>query len=186
MEQTILKNLTIFIAGAYGVGKSTLCFNLSEQMRIPFFSAGDLISAINGEQYGTNKAVKDKDSNQILLAKKVHELNKKHGKIILAGHFCIFNATNDVEILPESAFFDLNISQIVLLEADVKVIAKHLSVRDNKIYSDNSLSNLIQSERKQGEVIAQKLDCPFFIYKMTFSPVDTINIYELITKENKP
>ena len=41
---------TIFIAGSYGVGKSTLCDNLSRVSGVPAYSAGDLISCINGEQ----------------------------------------------------------------------------------------------------------------------------------------
>ena len=114
---------TIFVAGVYGTGKSTLCTELSKQIGFPFFSAGDLISKINSEQYGVNKAVKDKAHNQILLAKGVQELNKTHGTIILARHFCIFNNVNDVELLPESVFFELNLSQIILLEADVSIIA---------------------------------------------------------------
>ncbi|MDD3336479.1 MAG: AAA family ATPase [Eubacteriales bacterium] len=56
---------TVFIAGVYGTGKSTLCSALSERLHIPTFSAGDLISAINDEQYGANKAVADKYINQI-------------------------------------------------------------------------------------------------------------------------
>lgn len=58
---------TIFVAGSYGVGKSTLCNVLSKALDIPTFSAGDLIGNINGEQYGANKAVKNKDVNQDIL-----------------------------------------------------------------------------------------------------------------------
>lgn len=53
---------TIFIAGSYGVGKSTLCDNLSRVSGVPAYSAGDLISCINGEQYGANKVVQDKEA----------------------------------------------------------------------------------------------------------------------------
>lgn len=49
----VMNGSTIFIAGVYGTGKSTLCSALSERLRIPAFSAGNLISEINGEQYGT-------------------------------------------------------------------------------------------------------------------------------------
>mgnify|MGYP003308010611 CR=1 FL=1 len=45
----------IFVAGTYGVGKSTLCDKLSERLNIPSYSSGDLISEINGETYGANK-----------------------------------------------------------------------------------------------------------------------------------
>ena len=59
----MMNGSTIFIAGVYGTGKSTICSALAERLHIPAFSAGDLISVINGEQYGANKAVADKDNN---------------------------------------------------------------------------------------------------------------------------
>lgn len=52
-----MKDGIIFVAGIYGVGKSTLCERLSISIGIPCYSAGDLISAINGEIYGRNKTV---------------------------------------------------------------------------------------------------------------------------------
>ena len=55
----------IFVAGVYGVGKSTMCSSLSERLNIDFCSAGDLISECNKETYGSNKKVKDKDNNKI-------------------------------------------------------------------------------------------------------------------------
>ena len=39
--------MVIFIAGTYGVGKSTLCSSLSKELNIPSFSAGDLISRVS-------------------------------------------------------------------------------------------------------------------------------------------
>ena len=125
---------TIFIAGVYGTGKSTMCSTLSKRLLIPAFSAGDLISAINGEQYGANKAVSDKNNNQILLAERVRQLTQENQKIILAGHFCIFSADNDVEVLPESVYPALNISRIILLEADIQTIISNLRRRDGKNY----------------------------------------------------
>jgi len=40
---------TYFLAGIYGVGKSTIGEKLSTVLDIPFYSAGDLISQVNGE-----------------------------------------------------------------------------------------------------------------------------------------
>ena len=47
-----MKDGIIFVAGIYGVRKSTLCERLSISIGIPCYSAGNLISAINGEIYG--------------------------------------------------------------------------------------------------------------------------------------
>lgn len=171
---------TIFVAGVYGTGKSTICSALSERLHIPAFSAGDLISATNGEQYGANKAVVDKTNNQVLLAERVQELNSKNMKIILAGHFCIFNAHNGVEILPESVYSALNISQIVLLEADVHDIVSNLRRRDGKDYSEKSITALIEKEREQSDRISKQLKCSYYIYKMTFTDRDLHYVASLL------
>ena len=172
-ESVGLKGSTIFIAGVYGTGKSTMCSTLSEMLHIPEFSAGDLISAINHEQYGANKAVSDKNNNQALLAERVRQLTQENERIILAGHFCIFNADNDVEVLPESVYPALNISQIILLEAEIQTIIANLRRRDGKNYPVKSISVLLEKEREQSERIAEQLNCPLNIYQMTFTDKDS-------------
>ncbi len=124
---------TIFVAGSYGVGKSTLCNVLSKALDIPTFSAGDLIGNINGEQYGANKAVKNKDVNQDILGIEVKKKLEQYPTILLAGHFCLFDKSNCVEKLPNSIFEKISIEQILLLEADPVRISTNLSIRDKKI-----------------------------------------------------
>lgn len=72
-----MKDGIIFVAGIYGVGKSTLCERLSISIGIPCYSAGDLISAINGEIYGRNKTVVNKEKNQDILVTAVNERLQK-------------------------------------------------------------------------------------------------------------
>jgi len=176
----VVNGSTIFIAGVYGTGKSTICSALAERLHIPAFSASDLISAINGERYGADKAVVDKDNNQVLLAERVQELNSKNREILLAGHFCIFNAHNGVEILPESVYSALNITKIVLLEADVQDIISNLRRRDEKDYSEKSVTALIEKEREQSERISKQLKCSLYIYKMTFTDRDLNYVASLL------
>lgn len=114
-----MENGIIFVAGIYGVGKSTLCEKLGHSIGLPYFSAGDLISAINGETYGSNKAVKDKDENQDILILAVNNQLQNNRAFILAGHFCIFDKFFNVEKLPESVFSQMPILKVILLEADV-------------------------------------------------------------------
>ena len=68
--------MVLFAAGVYGVGKSTLCAELSRVLSLPAFSAGDLISAVNGEQYGANKVVSDKNANQDILIEAVNRMTE--------------------------------------------------------------------------------------------------------------
>ena len=86
-----MKDGIIFVAGIYGVGKSTLCERLGLSIGVPCYSAGDLISALNGETYGRNKTVVNKEKNQDILVAAVNDRLQKDTAFILAGHFCIFD-----------------------------------------------------------------------------------------------
>lgn len=129
-----MKDGIIFVAGIYGVGKSTLCERLSISIGIPCYSAGDLISAINGEIYGRNKTVVNKEKNQDILVTAVNERLQKDKTFILAGHFCIFDKSFNVERLPESVFSLMSISKVVLLESDVTKVCENLRYRDSRCY----------------------------------------------------
>ena len=170
----------IFIAGTYGVGKSTLCNNLSKKINIPAFSSGDLISEINGETYGVNKVVKDKTANQNILITAVKRKLLSNSVFMLAGHFCIFNKNYEVEILPEFVYKQIPISKIILLETDTMRIIDNIKVRDNKSYGLDAIEKLISTERKQAEIISGQLNLPLHIHKMNFDETDVEKIYTII------
>ena len=162
----------IFVAGMYGVGKSTLCDKLSQRMNIPFYSAGDLISRVNGERYGANKAVADKNKNQNILVEEVDALLIHQPQIILAGHFCIFNAQNAIERLPEDVFHNLHIEKILLLQADIATVQANLHRRENKEYAPSDLIVLQETEREIAHSIAAQISCKLAVHDMTFSDTD--------------
>lgn len=174
---------TIFIAGSYGVGKSTLCSALSKALAIPAYSAGDLISNINGELYGANKAVKDKNANQDILAMEVKKKLEQHPVILLAGHFCIFDELNRVEKLPNNVFDKISIEQILLLEADPVRILTNLSTRDNKQYEFKDIKMLLQAERQAAEETSQRCRCSLHIHQMIFDESDVQKCHELLNAE---
>lgn len=174
---------TIFIAGSYGVGKSTLCSALSKAFTIPAYSAGDLISNVNGEQYGATKAVKDKEANQDILAMEIKKKLEQYPTILLAGHFCIFNKLNRVEELPHSVFEKISLERILLLEADPEQILTNLSVRDKKKYEYRQIERLIREERRVAEEISQKCNCDLHIHQMTFDNSDLKKCCNLLSAE---
>ena len=172
-------NGVYFIAGVYGVGKSTLCKKISTHLGIPFYSSGDLISNVNGELYGANKVVKDKAQNQNILVSAVNQLYLRYPTILLAGHFCIFDKNTKVDILPEDVFAQLKILKIILLEADEEIIIDHLSKRDNKFYSKEQIIKIQSTERSQALKIASEIEIPIVIHQMKF---DDCDIDEILIK----
>lgn len=175
----------IFIAGSYGVGKSTLCDNISREINVPAFSAGDLISEINGETYGKNKVVKDKTANQNILISAVEKKLAVHPTFLLAGHFCIFNKAGEVEMLPEFIYAEIPIRKIILLEADFERVLENIKSRDNKSYNIDSIKSLIRLERGQAEKISSKLNIPFYLHKMDFAISDIEQISSIIQGSGK-
>lgn len=170
----------IYIAGVYGVGKSTLCEKISRLINLPFYSAGDLISEQVGEIYGENKKVRNKEHNQDVLIECINKKMIKEPALILAGHFCILGNDNKPEELPTYVYEKINISSIVLLEAESCKIIKHLEKRDNKKYSRKLIDDFIVRERECAMKIVETLNIPLKIYSMLFSDEDAENIIDFI------
>lgn len=170
----------IFIAGSYGVGKSTLCKKLEEILNISSFSAGDLISEINGEIYGKNKVVKNKTVNQNILIDEAKTKLLNTPTFILAGHFCIFNVANEVEILPEFVYKELPISKIILLETEPDRVLQNIKNRDDKTYAKETVVKLIETEHEQAIRNSYVLGIPLFIHKMKFDETDVAKIANII------
>lgn len=170
----------IFVAGTYGVGKSTLCDKLSKKLNIPSYSSGDLISEINGEIYGANKVVKDKTANQNILISAVKGKLSLNPVFMLAGHFCIFNKSGEVELLPEFVYKEMPISKLILLETEIDTIINNIRSRDNKLYSLDAIKSLILTERKQAEIISEQLNLPLHVHKMNFDQTDVEKISDII------
>lgn len=174
---------TIFVAGSYGVGKSTLCDALSKTLTIPAYSAGELISNINGERYGANKAVQNKDANQDILAIEVKKKLEQYPTILLAGHFCIFDKLNRVEKLPYSVFEKISIEQILLLEADPVRISDNLRTRDKKEYEYKHIQLLLKEERRAAIEVSQQCGCSLHIHQMAFDKSDWEKCCWLLNEE---
>lgn len=172
----------IFVSGVYGVGKSTLCNKLSKKCAINFYSAGDIISDINGEIYGANKQVKNKEYNQEILIKRISEKLQKEELIILAGHFCILGNDGQVEQLPVHTYSKLQLSSIILLEAISEMIVQNLSSRDGKKYSVEQIEEFLGTEKDCALRIAKDLNIHLFTYEMKFSNKDIEEVY-LFLKE---
>jgi adenylate kinase len=170
----------VFLAGIYGVGKSTLGETLSQRQGIPFYSAGDLISQVNGEKYGANKVVADKVGNQDILAIQINSLLKQYDRILLAGHFCIVNKHGEVDCLPQEAFKNLHLDKIILLEAEEEQILDHLRVRDAKKYSPELVAALMQTEREMAYAVSAELNCPIATHCMTYSSTDVLTIEQVL------
>lgn len=175
---------TVFFAGIYGVGKSTIIEKLSALTGLPAFSAGDLISARNGEKYGANKVVRDKSRNQRILVDCVSELLGNNHRIMLAGHFCIVTKEGQIDRLPSFVFDGIELEKIILLEASAETIVSHLSQRDGKSYSVGFIKKMLNEERLAARYTSDQLHIPLAVYEMTFSEKDEKALLQELQETN--
>lgn len=123
-----------------------MCCELSKVLQISEYSAGDIISSVNGETYHANKFAKDKNSNQSILVEKIKLLLERRPKILLVGYFCLFDKGENIDYLPKDVFSELGID-----------IIRNLFNRDQKYYSEKKILVLQQTERRTANETMKRL-----------------------------
>ena len=165
----------VFVAGIYGVGKSTLCDKIKSIKGYDYYNSSDLISKNNKEIYGNNKYVKDVNKNQEIL---LSELKKLKKDIILTGHFCIANSKNEIDVLPLDVFAKMNITKIIVLKRDLKLVKEFLKRRDNKDYSLEFLNKLQNKEISLASIVASDINVDLSFIDMEFNENDIMRFIE--------
>lgn len=167
-----------FVAGGYGVGKTTVCNNLSNYLLIPSYSASDLISKRNGEKYGENKYVKNSDKNQNILVDEVKQI--KDSTFIINGHFCLKSKDGGLIYINKNVFELLNLSGIIVINAEPMTVRENLMKRDNKKYDINFIEKLLNAEIEQAKNVSLEYGIPFKIYNMKFDGNDSIRVMKVL------
>ena len=105
-----------------------------------------------------------------------------YSSFLLAGHFCIFNKSCDIELLPEFVYKEMPISKILLLETTVQRVIDNIKERDSKTYSVEAIQSLISAERAQAEKISTEFKIPLYIHEMQFTQNDIDEVSNIIQR----
>lgn len=161
----------VFLAGIYGVGKSSYASTLISHDDCKHYNASELISKVTHEAYGSNKNVTDKHMNQIVLIQEVEKLLKHENRIVLCGHFVILNREMECEYIPEETYSQLHIEEVVLLKRQITSIQRDLILRDAIDYPLQLLMQLDYLEENQARKISYNLNVPLKIVSLDKSEV---------------
>lgn len=154
--------MVIFVAGIHGVGKTYLCQALAANTGLRHASASQLIREERSSQsWGADKLVADIESNQQALTSAVERILQDEAVLVLDGHFVLKTSTG-LEKVPLNVFERLELSAIVLIEADVQVVAERLAERDANT-SAGDLKECLRSERRAAIHASKILGVPFFL-----------------------
>jgi adenylate kinase len=159
----------IFLGGVHGVGKSTLCKNVFSPMGYACATASSIIKAAGGSVV-TDKTVKNVDSNQDLLLRSLPLVLKQYARFVLDGHFTLVDAKGHIEPIPIDVFRRINPNALVLLIGNPTEIARRLSARDDKKWSQSFIAEFQNTEIHHAEEIANALDVPLHLVRNDDNP----------------
>lgn len=144
----------IFVSGVHGVGKSYFCKLVKDSVGIETYSASALISAKKRSGFAKDKLIPDIDENQQFLLWAVDELRTLCQNFILDGHFCLLNASGEVQRVPYDTFAMLKPDAIVLLTENPEIIASRRKRRDGIEVAIESIKYFQREERLYANEVA--------------------------------
>ena len=158
--------MTIFVAGVYGAGKTTLCTRLAQELGYFSTSASTLIRESRGKAtWNQSKETRQIQSNQQLLIGAITKLRKKSKNILLDGHFALLNSDGLAEKIDHGVFYDLCIDAIMLIEDEPADIAHRLNTRDGAQWDRSAVEALMIAERENAVAFHRASSVPLKIFQ---------------------
>lgn len=152
----------IFVSGVHGVGKSTLCANLSEKFGWAHYSCSDLIKQ-NSDYVESSKLVSTADKNQQALLRGISQLTKE--VVLLDGHFCLLDKDEQVIELPFEVFDAISPSAILIVTCDEATIHQRLKQRGGHVLDLDKIIELQQHEVDRSKSYSASANCKLFEYR---------------------
>ena len=169
----------IFIAGIHGVGKTQLCNEICNRLKIEYVNAGELIRRSKREEATIRKKVGNIHQNQEALILALDDYLKADIFYLLDGHFCLIKEGDKIEKIPASVFEQINPLAVVLLKDNIDAIKGRLAKRDQFNYEFDLLRDLQNIEIEHAENICKIYNLPLLI-KNPFVAQERAEIVEFV------
>lgn len=151
----------IFVSGIHGVGKSTLCNELSKLFGWPHFSCSELIKQ-NSTYVERSKLVNNINKNQEALLYGISQI--KDEIILLDGHFCLLDNQKNIMKLDMEIFKSFNPITVLNVTCNENIILKRLYERDRVVFPYEILLEMQNKERTQAKVFCRMNNCKLLTY----------------------
>lgn len=156
------KNIA-FIGGIHGVGKSTVCARICEDLNMSYLSASEVLKWKEMNADPKNKLVKSIPNTQDRLVSGLVQIVEQNKLYLLDGHYCLLDKENKVVEVPISTFQMINPFSLSIIIGEVSEIKDRLELRDKRLYDYDLLSRLQESEIKHAQETSRVLDVKLHI-----------------------
>ena len=153
--------MTIFLAGAHGVGKTHLAERTVARLGVQHATASQLISEERGRSTWTHRRrVLDAAGNQDALVAAVRRRNVSSPRLLLDGHFFLRDPRGQLIRIDVGVFARLQIVATVLIEVPHEIVAQRLASRGGQVDKLTSIAALAVAEREHAAYVCSALDLP--------------------------
>ncbi len=156
----------IFVCGIHGAGKTSYCKKLSKEMNIPYFTASDLITNREKQEF-REKKVQDINKNQEILMEEILKIQQKTDHYILDGHLCLLNSESKIQKVQLDLFRKLRIESLVVIVDGEKEIKKRVLEKNGIDWDCKFIEHFQNEEIKYAEKIALQLKIDLRIAKVS-------------------
>ena len=146
-----------FIGGIHGVGKSTICRQICDELKLEYLSASELIKWKDINEDIQNKKVQDILVTQDRLIIGLTNSIQKNNSYILDGHYCLLNQENEIVSIPLETFKLINPFSLNIILGDIIEIKNRLERRDNRPYDQELLNQMQESELHYARYLSKTL-----------------------------
>lgn len=146
-----------FVGGIHGVGKSTICYQICNEVKLEYLSASELIKWNEINSDFKNKKVNNISSMQerLFIGLKNSIDNDKY--YLLDGHYCLLNRENEIVNIPLKTFKLINPFSLNIVIGDILEIKNRLEQRDNRFYDYELLKRMQESELNYAKFLSKTL-----------------------------
>lgn len=156
------KNI-IFVGGIHGVGKTTLCKEISQNLLVKHYSASQLISDLDSE----GKRVNDIHKNQNNLLEAINRYLSNKEYYLLDGHFCLLSKDGIITRIPIDTFKSLRLKALIVLVDEENEIIKRLNYRDTIHYLEKFIKEFQEEEINYAQEVAREIGITIKVINVT-------------------
>lgn len=146
---------TVYLSGVHGVGKTTLCNAVAQQIQVKHVTASSLLDkyAFRYKQYA--KSVKGGESEFICQC--IEEMLMVVPFLLVDSHCVLVDRQNNIVKVDREIFRRIRVQGIVLLVDTVDRIQERLWQRDGELIECDTINELQDAELEYSGVVANML-----------------------------
>lgn len=157
MKRIKIYNSIAFIGGIHGVGKSTICRKICNEVKLDYLSASELIKWKDINEDIQNKKVRNILATQDRLIIGLTNSIQKNKTYLLDGHYCLLNRESKIENIPLDTFKLINPFSLNIILGDIIEIKNRLEKRDSRKYDQELLAQMQERELDYATYLSKAL-----------------------------